>query len=78
MKYIILALLMAAMPYSPLFQSDFISGIVTDASDGSPIQGVSVQWKGETASGVVTDQNGNFTIKRSAKSNFLIFSYVGY
>jgi Ca-activated chloride channel homolog len=71
------ALLMSAMPFSQVFQSEMISGTVIDASDGSPMAGVVVKWKGESA-GVTTDEKGTFTIKRSVKSKILIFNYVGF
>lgn len=76
MKYIIFALLVSAMTNVSIFRADVITGTVTDASN-SPLQGVTVQWKGESTS-VATDQNGNFSIKKSAKSSVLIFRYVGF
>jgi Ca-activated chloride channel homolog len=77
MKFIIFTLLTWATPFSLMFQPDAISGKVLDATSGSPMPGVSVQWKG-TSIGVVTDTEGNFSIKRSSTSNILIFNYVGY
>jgi len=53
-----------------------ISGKVTDASDGSPLIGVTIQEKG-TTNGSVTDVNGNFSLTASPAST-LLFSYVGY
>src|SRR5664279_2281802 len=53
-----------------------ISGKVTDASDGSPLIGVTIQEKG-TTNGSVTDGNGNFSLTVSPTST-LLFSYVGY
>jgi Ca-activated chloride channel homolog len=73
MKYIIFALLLAV---APLFSTDLITGTVVDVN-GSPMQGVSVTWKGESA-GVVTDQNGTFSIKKSTRSKILIFSHAGF
>jgi len=53
-----------------------ISGKVTDASDGSPLIGVTIQEKG-TTNGSVTDVNGNFSLTASPAST-LLFSYIGY
>lgn len=77
MKYIIFALLVSALPDLMIFNSDHVTGTVTDET-GAAIAGVIVKWKGQSAPAVSTDQNGNFSIKPSAKSKSLIFSYVGY
>ena len=53
-----------------------ISGKVTDASDGSPLIGVTIQEKG-TTNGSITDGNGNFSLT-AAPTATLIFSYVGF
>ena len=52
-----------------------VSGVVTDASDGSPLVGVSVMLKG-TTSGTITDVNGKFSLKASQGSR-IIFSFIG-
>ena len=62
MKYIILTLLVSAMPF--LKSPDLITGKVVDSSNGSPIQGAVVKWKNDIGS-VTTDVNGNFSIKKS-------------
>jgi TonB-linked SusC/RagA family outer membrane protein len=56
-------------------QSISVSGVVTDASDGSPLVGVSVQVKG-TQSGTVTDIDGRYSISAS-QGSVLVFSYIG-
>lgn len=56
-------------------QSISVSGVVTDASDGSPLVGVSVQVKG-TQSGTVTDIDGRYSIN-AAQGSVLVFSYIG-
>ncbi len=56
-------------------QNSSYSGVVTDAADGSPLIGASVQVKG-TTTGTVTDINGKFTINASQGST-LVFSYIG-
>jgi len=53
-----------------------VSGKVTDAADGSPLVGVTIQEKG-TTNGTITDINGNFNIT-VAPTSTLAVSYVGY
>jgi TonB-linked SusC/RagA family outer membrane protein len=57
-------------------QNKQVTGKVTSADDGTTLPGVSVRIKG-SASGVVTDVNGNFTIS-AAENATLVFSYIGY
>lgn len=52
-----------------------VSGIVTDASDRSPLMGVSVVIKG-SKSGTITDINGKYSISASMGST-LVFNFVG-
>ncbi len=52
-----------------------VSGVVTDASDGSPLLGVSVQVKG-TSTGTVTDLDGKYSINVH-QGSVLVFSYIG-
>jgi len=58
-------------------QTKEVTGVVTDAKDGTPLSGVSVSLKGSSAL-TVTDAKGAFKISYSGKSATLIFSYVGY
>ncbi len=53
-----------------------VSGTVTQASDGEPLIGVSIQIKG-TNQGTSTDIDGNYVIK-AEKGAVLVFSYVGF
>ena len=53
-----------------------IRGKVTD-ENGNPLQGVSVQLKGNTI-GTMTDVNGNFKIDLQSDNAILVFSYVGF
>ena len=53
-----------------------IRGRVTD-DNGNPLQGVSVQLKGNTI-GTMTDANGNFKIDLQSDNAILVFSYVGF
>lgn len=52
-----------------------VSGVVTDANDGTPLVGVTVLVKG-TTSGTVTDVNGKYSLNAS-QSSTLVFSYIG-
>ncbi len=53
-----------------------VSGMVKDDS-GSPLAGAAVLVKG-TKNGVVTDNNGAFTLKDVAKGSTLVVSFVGF
>ena len=53
-----------------------VSGTVLDAQTSEPLIGVSVVVKG-TTNGIVTDFDGNFTLKVETNS-VLALSYVGY
>ncbi|MDR0798955.1 MAG: TonB-dependent receptor [Dysgonamonadaceae bacterium] len=55
-------------------QSFQISGRVTDASDGSPLPGVTVQTQAKV--GTVTDVDGNYALSVN-KGDVLSFSYLG-
>lgn len=55
-----------------------VTGIVTDAQDGSPIIGASIMLKG-TTTGVITDVNGHYSIQiPTQRSAILSISYLGY
>ncbi|MGQ8338706.1 SusC/RagA family TonB-linked outer membrane protein [Sunxiuqinia sp. A32] len=56
-------------------QSRSISGVVTD-KDGEPLPGVTVVAKG-TASGTITDFDGNYAINVDVSVDALVFSFVG-
>jgi Ca-activated chloride channel homolog len=70
----VLLLLLPAMAFS---QSRVITGKVTDASDGSVLEGVSIVIKG-TATGAFTDMNGLYSIKVPDNKTILLFSFIGY
>jgi TonB-dependent starch-binding outer membrane protein SusC len=53
-----------------------VTGRATDAADGSPLVGVTVQEKG-TNNGTITDIDGNFELT-VAPTATLVISYVGY
>ncbi|MGK7395737.1 MAG: SusC/RagA family TonB-linked outer membrane protein [Candidatus Cyclobacteriaceae bacterium M3_2C_046] len=57
-------------------QDQSISGKVTAQSDGSPIPGVNVVFKG-TNLGTITDLDGNFQLNVPETDGTLVFSYIG-
>ena len=57
-------------------QSGAVTGVVTDAGDGSPLPGATIVIKG-TTNGTVSDIDGNYTINVES-GQVLVFSYVGY
>ncbi|HEY4787606.1 MAG TPA: carboxypeptidase-like regulatory domain-containing protein, partial [Bacteroidales bacterium] len=59
------------------FQQQKITGIVTDASNGDPLPGVTVMIEG-TGTGAMTDANGKYSIEVSQPDVVLVFSYLGY
>ena len=57
-------------------QTITVTGVVRDAGDNSPVSGATVLVKGTTV-GVMTDENGGFTIGNVASSAVLRVSLVG-
>lgn len=72
----ILLLSVMAFGLTGFAQSGTVSGVVTDALDGSTLPGATVVVKG-TVQGTVTDINGNYSI-RVEPNTTLVFSFVGY
>ncbi len=54
-----------------------ISGMVTDAVDGTALVGCSIVEKG-TTNGVLSDANGNYSISVKDQNSVLIFDFIGY
>ena len=71
----LLLMLFAALSLSVSAQTVSITGNVKDAT-GEPIIGASVEEKGNATNGTITDLDGNFTLKTSAKAT-LVISYIG-
>lgn len=69
------ALLLFGVSLVSAQQNLSVSGVVTDASDGSPLIGVTVAVKG-TTNGTATDVNGKYAIK-APQGSTLVFSYIG-
>lgn len=57
-------------------QSGTVQGVITDASNGTPLPGATVQVKG-TSTGTITDIDGNYKLTVNAGAT-LVFSYIGY
>lgn len=57
-------------------QEKTISGTVTDGQE--PLIGVTVQLKGNSKVGTVTDLDGHYTISVNSPGAILVYSYVGY
>ena len=71
----ILMLLSAAVASA---QSQEVSGVVTDAADGTPVPFASIAVKG-TMTGTSAAEDGSYTINvESRDSAVLVFSFVGY
>lgn len=73
-KILYLLLLILVIPCMAYAQEYQISGKVTDALDGSPLPGVTVQTQTRTAT--MTDADGKYTIKAN-KGDVLTFSFIG-
>jgi TonB-linked SusC/RagA family outer membrane protein len=71
-----LLVLVVAMPWQAFAQSQPVKGTVRDASNQSPIPGVSVSVKG-TPNGVTTNPDGKYSISVPAGA-VLVFTFIGY
>lgn len=76
MKRYILTLLVAIVALASQAQNIVVKGQVISSFDQEPAIGVTVKVKG-TASGTVTDFNGNYTIQTDRNAT-LVFSAIGY
>ena len=75
LRYLVLFLAFASASVG-YAQEVALTGVVTDASDGSTIPGVTVVIKG-TTTGTVTDIDGKYSLKVKS-GDAIVFSYVGY
>lgn len=73
-KILYLLLLICVTPCAVFAQAYQISGKVTDAKDGLPMPGVTVQTQAKV--GVMTDFDGSYSIKAN-KGDVLTFSFIG-
>jgi TonB-linked SusC/RagA family outer membrane protein len=72
-----LLLLMATTSMLSFAQGRSVSGVVTDASGESMIS-VTVQEKGVSANGTISDLDGRYSLSNLSENSVLVFSYVGY
>lgn len=73
-KILYFLLLICMAPTAIYAQSSQISGTVTDASDGSPLAGVTVQTQTKVAT--MTDADGNYSINANV-GDVLTFTFIG-
>ena len=76
MKRFLTSVMLTVLCAGLFAQGQRVSGTVLDADNGEPIIGASVLEVG-TSNGVVTDLDGNFSMKVSSKATIKL-SYVGY
>ncbi|MBQ8422043.1 MAG: SusC/RagA family TonB-linked outer membrane protein [Bacteroidales bacterium] len=55
----------------------FVAGIVTDRVTEEPLVGVAIYFDGQSY-GVITDENGYYSIRRPENGGTLVFSLIGY
>lgn len=76
-RAIMLVLLMAVICLGTMnAQTITVTGIVTDAADGTSITGCSVV-NNRSKSGAITDVNGRYSIQ-AQKGDVLLFRFIGY
>jgi len=76
-KRFLMFLCFVMLSLSSAFAQFKVTGIVTDAKDGSPIAFASVVVKG-TTTGVAADADGKYSISATSSDVTLIFSSIGY
>ena len=76
LNLIVFLLLSLVFSVSVAAQNITVTGTVVDPAEDEPLIGASVMQKGAQG-GVVTDADGNFTIKVPSNA-VLVVSYVGY
>ncbi|MBL4650013.1 MAG: carboxypeptidase-like regulatory domain-containing protein, partial [Aureispira sp.] len=75
MKLFNTMLLLLVFSIGTVYAQKTISGVVTDES-GESIIGATVLMKG-SASGTITDIDGNYSIEIPEEATALLFSYIG-
>lgn len=67
------------LSFSTLAQQDiFLKGTVYEFESNEPLPGANVYWESAPQQGVVTDIDGNFTIKAISLPSKLVISFVGF
>ncbi len=75
-KLLLFAVVLLGSSLTIFAQSGTVTGVVTDALDGSSLPGATIVVKG-TTTGTVTDIDGNYSLEVTP-NQVLVFSYVGY
>jgi TonB-dependent starch-binding outer membrane protein SusC len=78
MKKIRLMLILALGCISFSFAQVTVSGNVVSNTDGMPVPGASVVFKGQATKGTSTNYDGKFSIRLSEEKGVLVFSFIGY
>lgn len=76
MRRFLLFLVAFALSVTAALAQSTISGKVTDATSGEPLEGVAVLIKGTTV-GMFTDGNGDYELEVPADASTLLFTFVG-
>ena len=73
------SLLLFLFVFSNLYSQDIVKGKVVfeDSGISYPIGGSSIYWQG-TQSGTISNDNGEFEIKKIESTNNLVISYIGF
>lgn len=77
MKNIMLFLMALVLSSHVMAQQTSVTGVVTDANDGTPVIGANVLIKG-TSVGAISDVNGSFSVNVPSGSKVLVVSCIGY
>ncbi|MDR2802076.1 MAG: TonB-dependent receptor plug domain-containing protein, partial [Prevotellaceae bacterium] len=75
MKKLLYSLFFCALSVAGYAQSVVVSGVVTDATDGSPMAGVTVRVENSTAV-AATDLDGRYSLNANT-GDVLVFSFIG-
>ena len=78
MKKILLFLFAFNLSLTAFAQNTTITGVITDAKDGSNLPGVSVTVKEVLGIGTQTDASGHYSITVPVAAKTLIVNYIGY
>src|SRR5690606_26921439 len=76
-KIIFMCCALLCFGFAAMAQTKTITGKVTNLLTGEAMQGVNIL-ADKQKGGVVTDAEGNYSIKVTGKSSTLVFSYVGF
>ena len=58
-------------------QVRILQGTVTSAEDGEPLIGAAISVKGKTGQGVITNVDGQYSLRIPADAHILVVSYIG-